>query len=199
MAERFEQVIATDASSEQIASAVPHPRIEYRVAPAEQSALADHSVALVTVAQAVHWFDFDRFYAEVNRVLVPDGVIAVWAYGIIAVEGAEVDRLAREFYARTVGPYWPPERALVEAGYRTIPFPFAEITPPAFRMETSWSFDQLLGYFSTWSATNRYIEATGCDPLEPLAQELKRVWGDVGAPRSIAWPLAVRVGRKWET
>lgn len=196
LAERFDRVIATDASEEQIASAAPHPRIEYRVAPAEQSGLPDHSVALVTVAQAVHWFAFDRFYAEVKRVLAPNGVVAVWAYGVIIVEDEKVNRLAYEFYSETVGPYWPPERVLVEEGYRTIPFPFAEIAPPAFRMETSWTLEQLLGYFSTWSATNRYIKATGRNPLEPLAAELKRVWGDLNSPRKIVWPLSVRVGQR---
>jgi SAM-dependent methyltransferase len=149
-----------------------------------------------TLAQALHWFDFERFYAEVRRVLVPGGVLAAWAYGIIVVEGTEVDRLAREFYAETVGPYWPPERVLVEAGYRTIPFPFAEIVPPAFRMETNWTLEQLLGYFGRWSATNRCIKATGRNPLEPLAVELQRAWGDPNAPRRIEWPLAVRVGRR---
>ena len=195
LAARFNKVIATDASREQIASASPHPKIEYRVAPAEQSGLPDQSVALVTLAQALHWFDFDRFYAEVKRVLTSDGVIAAWAYGVITVEGDEVNQLALDFYEHTVGPYWPPERRLVEEGYRTILFPFAEITPPAFRMETSWTLEQLLGYFSTWSATNRYIKADGRNPLEPLAAHLKRVWGDAESPRQIVWPLSLRVGR----
>jgi ubiquinone/menaquinone biosynthesis C-methylase UbiE len=195
LAARFDQVIATDASQEQIASAAPRPGIEYRVAPAEESGLSDHSVALVTVAQALHWFDFDRFHAEVKRVLVPNGVLAVWAYGIIVVEGEAVDRIAHEFYAETVGPYWPPERVLVENGYRTIPFPYTEITPPAFRMETHWTLEQLLGYFSTWSATNRYIKATGQNPLELLAASLQASWGDPALPRRIEWPLSLRIGR----
>jgi ubiquinone/menaquinone biosynthesis C-methylase UbiE len=195
LATRFDKVIATDASREQIGSAMPRPRIEYRVAPAEQSGLPDQSVALVTVAQAVHWFDFDRFYAEVKRVLTPNGVIAVWAYGINTVAGDDVNQLVQDFYAHTVGPYWPPERRLVEEGYRTISFPFSEITPPKFRMEASWTLEQLLGYFGTWSATNRYLKATGENPLVALAAELKRVWGAVDSPRQIVWPLAVRIGR----
>lgn len=195
LAARFDRVIGTDASREQIASATSHPRIEYRVATAEQSGLPDKSVALVTVAQALHWFDFDRFYAEAKRVLTVNGVIAVWAYGINTVEGDAANQIVQEFYAKTVGPYWPPERRFVEEGYRTIPFPFVEIATPAFRMEARWTLDQLLGYFSTWSATNRYIKTTGCNPLEPLATKLRRVWGDTNAPRSILWPLSLRVGR----
>src|SRR5262245_9440725 len=195
LATRFDKVVATDASREQIASARPHPKIEYRVAPAEQSGLPDRSVSLVTVAQALHWFDFDRFYAEVNRVLTKDGVIAVWAYGVNIVEGGAGNQLVQGFYAKTVGPYWPPERRLVEEGYRTILFPFVEITPPAFRMEAHWTLDQLLGYFSTWSATNRYIKATGRNPIPPLAANLKQVWGDANSVRPVVWPLTLRVGR----
>ena len=127
LAARFERVIGTDASKEQIAPATPNPRIEYRVAPAEDCGLPDKSVGLVTVAQALHWFQFERFYAEVKRVLAPNGVIAVWAYGINELEGEAVNGLVQHFYAGVVGPYWPPERKLVEERYQTIPFPFAQI------------------------------------------------------------------------
>jgi len=196
LARHFDRVMATDASQEQIASASAHPNVEYRVAPAEQSGLSDTSVGLITVAQALHWFDRDRFYVEAKRVLIPGGVLAAWAYGINEVEGAAVNELVQDFYANTVGPYWPPERKLVEEAYRTIPFPFAEITPPGFRMEARWTLEQLLGYFSTWSATNRFIKATGRNPLEALATALARAWGDGNSPRLVVWPLSLRLGRK---
>jgi ubiquinone/menaquinone biosynthesis C-methylase UbiE len=196
LAERFDGVVATDASKEQIASATMHPRIEYRVSTAEQSGLATESAGLITVAQALHWFDLERFYTEARRVLRPGGVLAAWAYGINQVENDVVNELVQEFYSNTVGPYWPPERKLVEDGYRTISFPFTEITPPTFRMETRWTLDELLGYFSTWSATNRFMKATGRNPLEPLAVALSRVWGDAGSCRVIVWPLSLRLGRK---
>jgi SAM-dependent methyltransferase len=196
LAARFDHVVATDASADQIAAATPRPNVEYRVALAEQSGLPPESVGLVTVAQALHWFKFDQFHAEVNRALKPGGVLAVWAYGINEVEGDAVNRLVRDYYDDIVGPYWPPERTLVEEGYRTIPFPFAEIRAPEFCMEAHWTLEQLLGYFSTWSATNRYLKAKGTNPLEPLAAALKPVWGDASAPRRVVWPLAVRVGRK---
>lgn len=196
LASRFERIIATDASKEQIAAAPPNPKVEFRVAPAEQSELPDHSVELITVAQALHWFDFDRFYAEAKRVLKPNGVLAAWAYGINTVEGDASNRLVQDFYSTVVGPYWPPERAWVEAGYRTIPFPFAEITSPSFRMEVRWTLEQLLGYFSTWSATNRCLKATGQNPIGPLSERLKLVWGETDSPRLVAWPLTLRIGRK---
>ena len=196
LAGRFDRIIATDASREQIASAIAHPKVEYRVAPAEESGLPDESVGLITVAQALHWFDLGRFYAEAKRVLKPGGVIAAWAYGINEVEGDAVNGLVQDFYANTVGPYWPPERKLVEEGYRTIPFPFAETSPPTFRMEARWSLEKLLGYFSTWSATNRFIKATGRNPLEPLSGALAGIWGDPNLQRLIVWPLPLRVGHK---
>jgi ubiquinone/menaquinone biosynthesis C-methylase UbiE len=196
LAERFDRVIATDASQEQIAAATPHPKIEYRVAPAEQSGLPDASVDLLTVAQALHWFDLERFYAEAKRVLKPGGVLAAWAYGVDEVEGEAVNQLAQHYYSKTVGPYWPPERTIVEEGYRTIPFPFTEMTAPAFRLEARWTLEQLLGYFSSWSATNRFIKATGRNPLEPLAQALSQVWGEPSQPRLVIWPVSLRVSRR---
>ena len=195
LAARFDKVIATDASKEQIASAASNLKVEFRVAPAEQSGLSDGSVGLVTVAQALHWFDFERFYAEVRRVLAPGGVLAAWAYGIDEVEGDAVNQLVQDFYHNVVGAYWPPERKLVEEGYRTIPFPFAEITAPTFRMEIRWTLEQLLGYFSTWSATNRFTKATGQNPLGPLSEELKQIWGDADSTRLVVWPLSLRIGR----
>lgn len=196
LAKRFERVVATDASAEQIASAPSVANIEFRVALAEHSGLPDGSVGLVTVAQALHWFDLPRFYAEVSRVLRPGGIFAVWCYGINEVEGDAVNGLAQEYYGTTLDAYWPPSRRLVESGYRTLSFPFPEIAPPAFRMEADWTLDRLLGYFSTWSATNRFIKANGHNPLEPLAEKLSAVWGDSRRGRRVVWPLSIRVGRK---
>ncbi|HEX5220472.1 MAG TPA: class I SAM-dependent methyltransferase, partial [Verrucomicrobiae bacterium] len=196
LAKRFDRVVATDASKEQIASAMPNPKVEFRVAPAEQSGLSDESVGLITVAQALHWFDFDRFYAEAKRVLKPDGILAAWAYGINEVEGESVNGLVQNFYHNVVGPYWPPERTLVEEGYRTILFPFVEVASPVLRMEAQRTLEQMIGYFSTWSATNRYIKATGHNPLGSLSEELSRVWGNVNTPRLVTWPLSLRIGRK---
>lgn len=197
LAERFARVVATDASAEQIASAPVLDNAEFRVALAEDSGLPDGPVGLVTVAQAVHWFDLPRFYAEVNRVLVPGGVLAVWAYGINRVEGEMVDAIAQEFYGGTLDAYWPPTRHVIEAGYRTLAFPLDEITPPEFRMEVDWTLEHLLGYYSTWSATSRYIKATGENPLPALAKKFTGVWGDTAKARRVTWPLALRVGRKF--
>jgi len=195
LARRFDRVIATDASAQQIAAAKPVARVEYRVATAEQSGLPDNCADLVTVAQALHWFDHTKFYAEVRRVLRPSGVLAVWAYGINTVEGNAINAMVQDFYSNVVGPYWPPERKLVEEGYRTLPFPFTEVQSPDIEMHARWTLEQLIGYFSTWSATNRFIKARGEDPLKPLAESLRRAWGSEETSRIVTWPLSLRVGR----
>jgi SAM-dependent methyltransferase len=195
LAEYFDRVVATDASQAQIAATTSYPRIEYRVSPAHESALASASVDLITVAQALQWFDLELFYAEVRRVLKPGGLLAVWSYGRPSIEGGEVDSLLREFHRVTLASYWPPERAQVESGYRDLPFPFPEVPTPAFAMTASWTLPRLLGYVRTWSARGRYMEQNGVDPLVELAAKLAPLWGTAHEERSVTWPLSFRVGR----
>ena len=196
LAAHFRQVVATDASREQIVAAKQHPRIEYRVASAGASGLPAGSAGLVTVAQALHWFDLPPFYSEVQRVLCPGGVLAVWTYGTLAVTGEDVDRLIQHFYQDIVGPYWPSERAHVEDGYRSLAFPYDELTCPKFTMEASWNLSQLLGYLRSWSASGRFESANGFNPVDDLAHRLAPVWGDPEQCRLTTWPLSLRVGRK---
>ena len=195
LAAHFQQVIATDASAQQIAAATAHPAIDWRVASAENSGLATASVDLITVAQALHWFDLDKFYAEAQRVLRANGVLAVWTYGVLSVANPEIDALALDFYKNVVGPYWPPERSIVESGYKDLPFPFKEIQVPPFSMQLTWTKQQLMGYFRSWSATDRYIKANGQDPVTQLEQQLATLW-DEQQSYLIDWPLAFRVGYK---
>jgi ubiquinone/menaquinone biosynthesis C-methylase UbiE len=191
LAEEFERVVATDASAKQIANAKRHARIEYRVATAEDSGLDLKTVDVVTVAQGLHWFDLERFYPEVRRVLKPKGVIAAWAYKLATVT-PEIDTVVSRYYADVVGRYWPAERALVEK-FEEMPFAFDEIPAPAFAMTAEWTVEQLLGYLRTWSATQRFIAAEKRDPLEEVEKELRDAWGKKAW--RLVWPLTVRVGR----
>lgn len=193
LARHFRTVVASDPSAGQLQNAQAHPGVEYRVEPAEHSSLGDHSADLVTVGQALHWFDLDSFYREVRRVAAPAGLLAVWTYGLMDCT-PEVDRCVRRFYSETVGPYWPPERALVESGYRDIPFPFAPVPAPPFAMEAQWDLGELMGYLGTWSATRRYIEERGSDPRQPIADELSAAWGSPRMKRRIQWPLSLKLG-----
>lgn len=193
LAEFFEQVIAIDASENQIASAQPHAGVEYRIARVEASGLRAHSCAAITVAQALHWFDLEAFYVEARRLLEPGGVLAVWAYNELQITPT-VDRIVRRFHDRLVGPYWPPERKIVGRGYRDLPFPFAEITAPRFQIENRWSLEHLLGYLRTWSATQRFIAAHDHDPVAMIAGELASAWHDPAKEQLATWPLTIRIG-----
>jgi SAM-dependent methyltransferase len=194
LAAQFERVIGTDPSAAQIAGASPHENVVYRVEPAEHSSLADASASLVTVAQALHWFDFEPFYDEVLRVLKPGGLFAAWSYAACGVD-EPVDRVIERLYNDLTGPYWPPERAYVDAGYRTLPFPFAEIAAPSFPMVMHWNVDQLLAYLRSWSATQRYIKANGVDPVGIVEDDLRAAWGDPGRARDVAWTFHLRAGK----
>jgi SAM-dependent methyltransferase len=196
LAEQFDTVIATDASQQQVAAATRRPNVAYRVARAEQSGIETGSLDLVTVAQALHWFDLDAFYEEVFRVLKPSGVLAVWTYNVLHVDDPACEALVQEFYYDTVGPYWPPERRLVEEGYRSLRFPFALLAVPTFDMVAQWSVAQLLGYMRTWSATGRYVEATQVDPVAALGERLAQLPGDANRQLKVTWPLALRAGRR---
>lgn len=196
LAQRFANVVATDASAAQLAAAPPHANVRYRVASAAQSGLESACVDIVTVAQALHWFDLEPFYAEVNRVLRPAGVLAVWTYGVVHMAGERIDRLMQEYYWNTLKTYWPAERQLVESGYRTLPFVFAELDPPHFEMHENWSLPELIGYVRSWSATGRYLEANAVDPAVALEESLAGIWGTPDERRQISWPLSLRIGVK---
>jgi SAM-dependent methyltransferase len=193
LARLFANVIATDPSARQIERATPHPRVTYRVEPAERSSLEPSSMDLVTAAQAVHWFDRTRFWGEVRRVLRPRGVIAVWTYLLFEI-APPIDEIVRQFYGGIVGPYWPPERRLTEQRYQTIEFPFAEFDAPDFVIEQFMTLDDVAGYIRTWSATRSFMKHHQVDPVDDLVKELTRAWQS-HQPRLARWPIAMRVGR----
>jgi len=194
LARVFDNVIATDPSADQIAAAPARADIEYRVEAAERCGLADASVNLVNVSQALHWFDVNAFYAQVSRVLVPGGLLAVSGYGNCRVSPA-VDVIETRLYTEIVGRYWPPERALVDDGYRSLPFPFQRIPTPSFVMQARWTLPRFLDYLRSWSATQRYIKAVGQDPVTAITGELTEAWEDPSLPRLVRWPFFVMVGK----
>jgi SAM-dependent methyltransferase len=194
LAPEFRHVLATDASAAQLANAEPVERVEFRVGDAAESGLADRACDLVTVAQAAHWFDLDRFYAEVRRVLRPRGVIAVWGYVLLQTRDARIDGLLQEFQDVGVGPYWPRGREILEAKYETLPFPFERVAAPPFFMRARWTREDLLGYVGSWSAVARYRQQHGADPMPAFAEEMSRAW-PAGRTIDIEWPIYILIGR----
>lgn len=194
LAERFKRVVATDASEQQIEKANAHERVEYRVAPAENSGLPEHSFDLITVAQAAHWFDLAAFYAEVRRVGKPGAVLALITYGVIQAD-PDIDGIIQHFYKDVVGPYWPPERRHVEDRYRSLDFPFDELEAPPLAIEVQWRASDLIGYADTWSAVRGAERALGRQPIERFQDDLLKAWGEQERRRTIRFPLSLRVAR----
>lgn len=193
LARRFARIVATDVSIDQISRAFLVCRTHYVVCSAEQSAIASNSIDLVTVAQALHWFHYDDFYAEVRRVLRPGGKLAAWCYSLLSVDRA-VDPVLLRLYDDILGPYWPRRRKHVDAGYDSIPFPFEQVETPRLQMQWSGDFDWFWGYLGTWSAVRAYEEKHGTDARELVAGELKSAWGNPAEVKCFRWPVHLKVG-----
>ncbi len=194
LATRFQRVLATDASARQLDQASGPDNVTFREEPAEACSLPSGSVDLVTVGQALHWFDQERFHAEVRRVLHPGGLLAAWTYQLNRID-PEVDAVVWAFYDEVVGPYWPPERVHVERGYTDLPFPLDEIETPKLELVTEMDLADFLAYVGTWSAVRRYVADRGADPLPALGTALEEPWGCEGRSRRVCWPLSIRAGR----
>lgn len=193
LAKHFNQVLATDGSADQLDHAEEHPRINYRVEPAEQCSLPDNAVDLITVAQAAHWFDFEEFSTQVKRVAKPNALIAIWGYGLIRFDDHKLDGLVRHFYEHVVHKHWPPERAHVDAEYRTIPFRFKEpFDLPKFEIKVQHTRQSLLDYIGTWSGVKNYRLAEGVDPLDELNKKLSKF---TEKSYSATFPIILRVGQ----
>jgi hypothetical protein len=194
LAVSFRHVVATDLSDAQLRHGTAHPQVSWIAAAAEAAPIAGNSVDAITAAQALHWFDHPRFYAEVRRVAAPRAVIAAWTYLPSQMEG-KAGEIHDHLMFQTLRNYWPPERWHVDTGYRGIPFPFERLEAPPLRLNELWSLSQLTGYMRTWSATARYRTQHGIDPVVDAERELVAIWGDPTVRRSICWPLVVLAGK----
>lgn len=192
LSEYFDRVVATDASSAQIDAAISHPGVSYRVATAENSQFDDHSIDLIAVGQALHWFDLERFFAEVERMLVKDGVLAAWCYELCRV-CETCDAVLDELYTEIVGEFWPPERRLIEERYAGVAMPGRLLESEEFHMGVSWTVADMLGYLRTWSACARYRQVHGDDPVTQIETTLRTEWG--AGRRSVRWPLTLLASR----
>ena len=191
LAEYYDKVIATDPSEKQISNAIPHAKVTYKVEKAENNSLGTHAADLITVANALHWFDFDNFYHEVKRVLIPGGIFAAWAYGLPVIT-PEIDAVVRKLHDETLGPFWLAENRLVEKEYTTVPFPFELLDAPEFFYEKKFTLKDYIGALNTWSATQRFIQQKGYNPVDEVYDTLKNIWAD---EQLVRWKLILKVGK----
>jgi len=189
----FDMVIGTDPSVDQIRYAHAAEGVRYVVAAAENMPILDRSTALITAAQAAHWFDRPAFYSEVRRIAVDQALLALIGYGVMQFE-PDLDARFRDFYRFEIGPYWPPERRLVDSGYADIEFPFTEVPSPPMEICKEWALDETLGYISTWSAVRAVEEAQRTPILHSFAADLRSIWGEPTRTRPITWPVNMRLG-----
>jgi len=194
LATHFQRVIATDASEAQIKNAFPHEKVEYRVEPSEKTSISSDSVDLITVGTAIHWFDFEAFYQEVQRVGKQNGILAVWTYHFPIIE-PKIDRWLEHFYWETLAGFWPERIHYLEERYQTLPFPFKEIQPPAFEMKAEWEVGNMAGFLASWSAVRKLVEAQGESAFDEPIKELESIWKKGSEKREIRWPLHFRIGK----
>jgi SAM-dependent methyltransferase len=194
LAKHFPRVIASDVSAGQVEHAIRHPRIEYRVAPAEASGLESASIDLASVATAIHWLDLPTFYDEARRVIRPGGVLAAWSYHVAYV-GPPLDRTLRPFYEDVVGPYFGAGARMVDARYEGLALPGEPLSPPPFTMSVRWTADQWLRFVRTWSGVHAYIASVEKDPVVEIEGAVREALGGGDAANEIRWPLYVRATR----
>ncbi len=194
LSKHFENVYASDISENQLAQATQLPNIHYSVERAESTRFQDNQFDLITVGQAVHWFDFDAFNKEVHRVAKNDAILCVWGYGLFKMDKA-INELVNEFYHGIIGPYWNKERMYIDEQYASIPFEFKEIAIDQKReIVVNWNLDELKGYFNSWSSVQHYKDANeGQNPVDDLMGRISQSW--IGATKEIRFPLFMRMGR----
>ncbi|MDB5196603.1 MAG: class SAM-dependent methyltransferase [Flaviaesturariibacter sp.] len=178
LAEQFAKVEATDISKTQLRHAVQKPNIQYSIAAAEQTSFPENSFDLITVAQAYHWLDWNAFKTEAKRVGKKNCLVAIWTYNRFTTGDMKLDSLFDHFYHDITGPYWDTERKYVDANYETVDFDFAEVDSHSFYTELQWTREQVIGYFNSWSAVQKYISQHGHTPVGLIEEELEKIWGD---------------------
>ncbi len=192
LAQHFEKVYATDISQKQIDNATQAGNIEYSISSAEITPFDDNTFDLITVAQAAHWFDFDKFYAEVKRVAKPNATLAIWGYGTLSADEEEIDKLLQNFYRNVVGKYWDAERKHIDSHYETLPFPFENAISARFSMVFNWHRHELEGYLNTWSSVQNFINTEGYNPTPNLMLDLEAYWNEFNRV-SVRFPIFLKL------
>jgi ubiquinone/menaquinone biosynthesis C-methylase UbiE len=195
LANYFNKVFATDLSVQQISEAERHPRVQYSVSSAESTSFENNTFDAITIAQAYHWVNHQKFAEEATRIGKNHAIVAVIGYNLFRSANQQVTRIVDDFYFNVTDPYWEPERKYVQNLYKDVLFPFAELpVTDSFRMETLWTIEQVEGYINTWSAIKKFIRLNNFNPVPELMVNIKSVWGKE-ARILFEFPLGLRIGR----
>lgn len=193
LAKTFDNVFATDISQSQVGNALQAYNISYSVQPAEKTNFNNDLFDLIVVAQAIHWFDFDQFYAEVKRTAKVNAFLCVVGYGRLEIS-EQIDSVIADFYDNVIGRYWDKERRFIDESYKTIPFPFNEIRSPNFVNTQQWTLEHLIGYLNTWSAVKHFIKQNNYNPIDKLQSDISQHWGNEQT-KLVNFPLLLRIGQ----
>ncbi|XP_077861687.1 putative methyltransferase DDB_G0268948, partial [Saccoglossus kowalevskii] len=162
----FEQVIGCDVSESQIREAIGNnisPNVEYRNGSDRNIPAADCTVDLVTSAQASHWFNRNKFYKEVDRVLKPRGCFAVYGYGFAQLQsntnGKQLQSIYDDFFRKPLYGLLRDEIKQVEQRYTHFSMPYAESErDDTFSIEIDYSVADFVGYLSSTATYNEYLK-----------------------------------------
>ncbi len=192
LANHFKEVMATDISDNQLKNTLPRKNIQYTKQRAEKTNFPNQYFDLITIGQAIHWFDFKAFYEEVQRVAKPESLIAVFGYGLLRIEG--INNELDHFYYNIIGAYWNKERRYIDEAYQTIPFPFEESPiEKDFYIKDNWQIENLEGYLNSWSSVRRFIKQKGFNPVKPFIEQLQKKWNSGSKP--VIFPILLRIGK----
>ncbi|MEO0675806.1 MAG: methyltransferase domain-containing protein [Pseudomonadota bacterium] len=184
----FDQVHASDLDTDQFAAAPHHPAITYHQGAAHASGLAPASVDAITVATALHWFDFDLFWPEVTRVAAPGALFAAWTYQLPTGDHDVQTHMLDPIMA-VIDPYWSQRNRLSWQGYDRAwtGMPFATMAAPAFACDLTWTPRQLLAFIKSWSAYIRAVDDGHSNRLARLEATALAHLPD--RPRALTMPL----------
>lgn len=196
LAAYFERVEASDISASQVNAATPHRKVNYQIGSAESTEYPDHSFDLVCVAHALHWFDLDKFWQELRRVLKPGGLFVCWGYNWLQIGEAE-DKVIAENILPHLSDYWPSQSRVLWNQYQDIRFPFELMNVPEFELNCHWSVSQTLDFIRTWSASQLYIQEHGDEFLLNAEPVIREAWSDPNHKKHVQLPFFVKAGRVW--
>ncbi|XP_076352656.1 putative methyltransferase DDB_G0268948 [Tachypleus tridentatus] len=161
----FLHVTGTDISNAQLEIAVQDcdsSNIKYQIGSAEKIELPSSSVQLVTACQCAHFFDLPKFFEEADRVLVPNGVLAISGCNLSAwKEGheKEITEVFKEFNIDRLKNYRDDELQLLDNWNQDITLPYTEsvrIFP--INLVFPRPFGDIVGQVTSWSGVQRMFQ-----------------------------------------